>query len=68
MTIVLKVSKLGFGCMCLTGNYNDPLPDEVGISIIKPAFDTSDIYGANNANELLVGNSGGPGLSNFWPF
>lgn len=56
-----EVSKLGFGCMGLTGNYNDPVPDEVGISIIKHAFDqgvtffdTSDIYGANT-NEILVG-------------
>lgn len=48
--------------MGLTGMYNDPVPDEVGISIIKHAFDqgitffdTSDVYGANNANERLVG-------------
>ncbi|XP_038710204.1 perakine reductase-like [Tripterygium wilfordii] len=58
----LQVSKLGFGCMGLTGIYNDPVPDEVGISVIKHAFDkgithfdTSDIYGANHANEILVG-------------
>ncbi|KAK0601179.1 hypothetical protein LWI29_021963 [Acer saccharum] len=57
-----EVSKLGFGCMGLTGNYNDLVPKDVGISIIKHAFDhgvtffdTSDIYGANNANEILVG-------------
>ncbi|KAL9450814.1 hypothetical protein AB3S75_012534 [Citrus x aurantiifolia] len=57
-----EVSKLGFGCMGLTGMYNDPVPDEVGISIIKHAFDqgitffdTADVYGPNNANELLVG-------------
>ncbi|KAF6173391.1 hypothetical protein GIB67_027086 [Kingdonia uniflora] len=58
----LEVSKLGFGCCGLSGIYNDPLPDEVGISVIKHAFnkgitffDTSDFYGANHANELLVG-------------
>ena len=47
------MSKLGFGCMGLSGSYNDPVPEDVGISIIKHAFDhgvtffdTSDIYGA----------------------
>ncbi|XP_044500622.1 probable aldo-keto reductase 1 isoform X1 [Mangifera indica] len=56
-----EVSKLGFGCMGLTGVYNDPVPEEVGISIIKHAFDqgitffdTSDMYGPHT-NELLVG-------------
>ncbi|RVW95964.1 putative aldo-keto reductase 1 [Vitis vinifera] len=55
------VSKLGFGCMGLTGAYNSPLSDEDGISIIKDAFnkgitffDTADVYGGN-ANEVLVG-------------
>ncbi|XVF57251.1 hypothetical protein PTKIN_Ptkin06aG0189800 [Pterospermum kingtungense] len=57
----LVVSKLGFGCMGLSGAYNDPVPDDVGISIIKHAFDkgitffdTSDIYGPQT-NEILVG-------------
>lgn len=57
----LEVSKLGFGCMGLTGVYNAPLSDEDGIAIIKEAyskgitfFDTADSYGAN-ANEVLVG-------------
>ncbi|XVF57257.1 hypothetical protein PTKIN_Ptkin06aG0190300 [Pterospermum kingtungense] len=57
----LEVSKLGFGCMGLSGGYNDPLPDDVGISIIKHEFDrgitffdTSDIYGPKT-NEILVG-------------
>ncbi|KAK3200626.1 hypothetical protein Dsin_024041 [Dipteronia sinensis] len=61
-TTDIFVSKLGFGCMGLTGNYNDPVPEDVGISIIKHAFDhgvtffdTSDFYGANNTNEILVG-------------
>ncbi|XP_031248937.1 probable aldo-keto reductase 1 [Pistacia vera] len=56
-----EVSKLGFGCMGLTGIYNDPVPEEVGISIIKHEFDqgitffdTSDVYGPHT-NELLVG-------------
>ncbi|XP_038716377.1 perakine reductase-like isoform X2 [Tripterygium wilfordii] len=58
----LQVSKLGFGCMGLTGGYNDPLPEEIGISVLKHAFDkgitffdTSNVYGANHANEILVG-------------
>ncbi|XP_048131512.1 probable aldo-keto reductase 1 [Rhodamnia argentea] len=57
----LEVSKLGFGCMGLTGGYDDPVPEEVGISIITDAFakgitffDTSDIYGPKT-NEILVG-------------
>lgn len=48
--------------MGLTGAYNEPLSDEVGISVIKHAFtkgitffDTADVYGANHANEILVG-------------
>ncbi|XP_042517586.1 probable aldo-keto reductase 1 [Macadamia integrifolia] len=56
-----QVSKLGFGCMGLTGMYNTPVSDDVGISIIKEAFskgitffDTADTYGAH-ANEVLVG-------------
>ncbi|KAK1309852.1 putative aldo-keto reductase 1 [Acorus calamus] len=60
----LEVSKLGFGCMGLSGVYNSPVPEEVGISIIKAAFDrgitffdTADVYGAN-ANEVLVGKMG----------
>ncbi|GMN25463.1 hypothetical protein TIFTF001_000946 [Ficus carica] len=60
--VVSQVSKLGFGCMGLSGTYNAPLPEEDGISIIKYAFnkgitfyDTSDIYGHEHANEILVG-------------
>lgn len=47
--------------MGLTGMYNDPVPEDVGISIIQQAiaigitfFDASDIYGPKS-NELLVG-------------
>ncbi|XP_044481365.1 probable aldo-keto reductase 1 [Mangifera indica] len=57
----LEVSKLGFGCMGLTGIYNAPLSEEDGISIIKEAFnkgitffDTADVYGAHS-NEVMVG-------------
>ncbi|GMY21166.1 putative aldo-keto reductase 1 [Fagus crenata] len=57
----LEVSKLGFGFMGLSGGYNDPVPEEVGVSIIKHAFskgitffDTSDIYGPH-LNEILLG-------------
>ncbi|KAI9094227.1 hypothetical protein K1719_026809 [Acacia pycnantha] len=57
----LEVSKLGFGCMGLTGIYNAPVPDEVGVPIIKDAFtkgitffDTADVYGPHT-NEVLVG-------------
>ncbi|CAH2080670.1 unnamed protein product [Thlaspi arvense] len=59
---VCLVSKLGYGCMGLTGVYNSPLPEEDGIEIIKYAFskgitffDTSDIYGIDHANEILLG-------------
>ncbi|XP_028073021.1 probable aldo-keto reductase 1 [Camellia sinensis] len=58
----LEVSKLGYGCMGLTGIYNSPVSEEDGIAIIKYAysrgitfFDTSDIYGVDHANEILVG-------------
>lgn len=57
----LKVSKLGFGCMGLTGVYNSPVSEEDGINIIKYAFskgitffDTADMYGSHS-NEILVG-------------
>ncbi|KAL2345804.1 hypothetical protein Fmac_007089 [Flemingia macrophylla] len=56
-----EVSKLGFGCMGLSGGYSDPLPEEDAISVINYAFsqgitffDTSDVYGGT-ANEVLVG-------------
>nr|XP_010917618.1 probable aldo-keto reductase 1 [Elaeis guineensis] len=57
----LEVSKLGFGCMGLTGVYNSPVAEEAGISIIKHAFDegitffdTADAYGPHT-NEVLLG-------------
>ena len=56
-----KVSKLGFGCMGLTGSYNSPVEDDAGIAVITHAFrrgvtffDTSDVYGPH-ANEILLG-------------
>ncbi|KAK7345912.1 hypothetical protein VNO77_16528 [Canavalia gladiata] len=58
----LEVSRLGFGCGCLTGYYNAPLSHEDGSLIIKEAFnkgitffDTADIYGHNHDNEFMVG-------------
>ncbi|OVA15331.1 Aldo/keto reductase [Macleaya cordata] len=58
----LEVSRLGFGCGGLSGIYNTPLSHEVGCSVIKDAFskgvtlfDTSDIYGDNHDNEIMVG-------------
>ncbi|KAK4339515.1 hypothetical protein RND71_040977 [Anisodus tanguticus] len=54
----LEVSKLGFGCMGLTGVYNTPILEEEGIAILKEGvtfFDTSDVYGLDHANEYLVG-------------
>ena len=55
------MSKLGFGCMGLTGAYNSPLDDEAGIAVITHAFrrgvtffDTSDVYGPLT-NEILLG-------------
>ncbi|XVE81678.1 hypothetical protein DITRI_Ditri15bG0084500 [Diplodiscus trichospermus] len=58
----LEVSRLGFGCAGLSGLYNDPLSHEEGCSVIKEAFargitffDTSDLYGDDHDNEILVG-------------
>ncbi|KAL3635982.1 hypothetical protein CASFOL_020529 [Castilleja foliolosa] len=58
----LEVSKLGYGCMGLTGLYNAPVSLEDGIALLKEAFnrgitffDTADIYGNEFANEYLVG-------------
>lgn len=58
----LEVSRLGYGCMGLTGVYNNPLPEEEGIKVLKEVFnrgitffDTADIYGVDHANEILIG-------------
>ncbi|XP_047338511.1 perakine reductase-like [Impatiens glandulifera] len=58
----LEVSKMGYGCMGLTGIYNSPLTEEDGIGMIKYVFskgitffDTSDVYGVDHTNEILLG-------------
>ncbi|KAL5231777.1 hypothetical protein ABZP36_030553, partial [Zizania latifolia] len=55
------VSKLGFGCMGLTGVYNAPVSEEDGIAVVRHAFeagvtffDTADAYGPHT-NEVLIG-------------
>ena len=55
------MSKLGFGCMGLTGSYSAPLSDDAGASVVAHAFrrgvtffDTSDFYGPHT-NETLLG-------------
>ncbi|GAU15530.1 hypothetical protein TSUD_45670 [Trifolium subterraneum] len=57
----LEVSRLGFGCGGLSGNYSAPLSHEDGCSIIKEVFnrgvtffDTSDLYGHKHDNEIMV--------------
>uniref|UniRef100_A0A0E0M7R2 NADP-dependent oxidoreductase domain-containing protein n=1 Tax=Oryza punctata TaxID=4537 RepID=A0A0E0M7R2_ORYPU len=57
----LEVSKLGFGCMGLTGVYNPPVAEEDGVAVVRRAFeagitffDTSDAYGPHT-NEVLLG-------------
>ncbi|MBA0680879.1 hypothetical protein Goari_012555, partial [Gossypium aridum] len=59
-----EVSKLGFGCMSLTG-HDHSVSDEDGIAIIKHAvergvthIDTADLYGPKT-NEILVGKAYG---------
>ncbi|XP_042025476.1 perakine reductase-like [Salvia splendens] len=58
----LEVSKLGYGCMGLTGFYNAPISVEDGIAIVKEAFnngitffDTADVYGKEHSNEYMIG-------------
>ena len=58
----MQVSRLGFGCGGLSGIYNAPLTHEEGILMIKQAFnsgitffDTSDLYGDNYDNEIMIG-------------
>lgn len=58
----LQVSRLGFGCCGLTGYLSDGLSQEDGCQIIKQAFmrgitffDTSDLYGADHGNEVMLG-------------
>lgn len=62
MIYLSQVSKLGYGCMGLTGFYNAPISVEDGIAVVKEAFnkgitffDTADAYGKDHANEYLIG-------------
>lgn len=48
--------------MGISGQYNDPLSEQAGIQLIQECFnkgitffDTADVYGADRANEKLVG-------------
>ncbi len=57
----LTVSAIGFGCMGLSGVYNDPLDEGRAADVLKAAydggitfFDTAEIYGMQT-NEVLVG-------------
>src|SRR5262249_42004235 len=57
----LDVSAIGLGCMSMTPIYGVPDPDRA-VATLHPApdigidfIDTSDAYGANGANEELVG-------------
>ncbi|KAF9618605.1 hypothetical protein IFM89_002300 [Coptis chinensis] len=58
----LEVSRLGFGCAGLSGGYNSALSHKDGCLVIEDAFkkgvtffDTSDAYGANHDNEIMIG-------------
>ncbi|MBA0681478.1 hypothetical protein Goari_023278 [Gossypium aridum] len=58
----LEVSRLGFGCVGLSGVYNAPLSHDEGCSVIKEAnnrgitfFDTADAYGDKHDNEIMLG-------------
>lgn len=58
----LEVSAIGLGCMGMSGGYGPPKPDEEMIKVIHHAvsvgvthFDTSDVYGIDHANEILLG-------------
>ncbi|CAN1193340.1 Probable aldo-keto reductase 1 [Linum perenne] len=58
----LEVSRLGFGCGGLSGIYNAPLSHEAGCDVIKYAFskgitffNTSDLYGDDHHNEIMIG-------------
>jgi aryl-alcohol dehydrogenase-like predicted oxidoreductase len=57
----LEVSAIGLGCMSMTPIYGVPDPDEAIATLHRAPelgidfIDTSDAYGANGANEELVG-------------
>ncbi|PHU07272.1 putative aldo-keto reductase 2 [Capsicum chinense] len=57
----LEVSRLGLGCMSMSGNYGPPKPEPEMIKLIRHAIDTgvtfldtSDVYGPL-INEILIG-------------
>ncbi|XP_057783351.1 perakine reductase-like isoform X2 [Salvia miltiorrhiza] len=57
----LEVSRVGFGCASLSGILNAPLPHEVGVALLKEAFnkgitffDTADMYGLQGDNEKMI--------------
>ncbi|KAK7818549.1 putative aldo-keto reductase 1, partial [Quercus suber] len=56
------VSRLGFGCLRLSGILNAPLSHEAGCSVIMEDFqrritffDSANVYGDNHDNEIMVG-------------
>src|SRR3954452_1759195 len=57
----LDVSAIALGCMSMTPIYGQPDPDEAIATLHRATdlgidfIDTSDAYGANGANEELVG-------------
>jgi aryl-alcohol dehydrogenase-like predicted oxidoreductase len=57
----LEVSAIGLGCMSMTPIYGAPDPDEAIATLHRAPelgidfIDTSDAYGANGANEELIG-------------
>lgn len=57
----LEVSRIGLGCMSMSGNYGPPKPEPEMIKVLHHAIDTgvtfldtSDIYGPLT-NEILIG-------------
>nr|XP_016441425.1 PREDICTED: probable aldo-keto reductase 2 isoform X2 [Nicotiana tabacum] len=60
----LEVSRIGLGCMSMSGNYGPPKPEPEMIKVLHHAIDTgvtfldtSDIYGPLT-NEILIGKMG----------
>lgn len=57
----LEVSRIGLGCMSMSGNYGPPKPEPEMIKLLHHAIDTgvtfldtSDVYGPL-INEILIG-------------
>ncbi|THG16730.1 hypothetical protein TEA_020078 [Camellia sinensis var. sinensis] len=51
------VSKLGYGCMGLSGAYNSPVSDEDGIAIIKYAYSKGELVEYDDPSKLRETNS-----------